>query len=235
MTHRDRGVPILVIAASVAAAAGAAAQAGMTYKPLRPVSGPVFTQGVLEMTPETLARFGKALATEDAARRATAANAAALQPQARLNKEQYQQCQMNAAMNPEFAQRMAEFNAAVSSAAGPEAQRKAAGSMQTGMQAYMEKECGPDPSAEPKRVDVSSEVRQAHQNAASDNGFTQRQYAILKERVSPLCLSDPAAPGPNGLQLPGDGSVFYVYTAAEVATVRPHCEAFLTSLYPNRR
>ncbi len=235
MIHRDRVVPILVIAASVAAAAGAAAQAGMTDKPLRPAAGPVFTQGVLEMTPETLARFGKALAVEDAARRATAARIAALQPKARLTKEQYQQCQMNAAMNPEFAQRMAEFSAAVSSAASPEAQRKAAESMQTGMQAYMEKECGPDPSAEPKRVDVSSEMRHAQENAASDNGFTQRQYAVLKERVSPLCLSDPVAPGANGLQLPGDGNVFYVYTSAEVAAVRPHCEAFLRSLYPNRR
>ena len=189
MAHRDGVVPSLVIAASVAAAAGAAAPTAMTYKPLRPAAGPVFTQGVLEMTPETLARFGKARAVEDAARRATAARAAALQPKARLSKEQYQQCQMNAAMNPEFAQRMAEFSAAVSSAAGPEAQRKAAESMQTGMQAHMEKECGPDL----------------------------------------------VAPGPNGLQLPGDGNVFYVYTAAEVATVRPHCEAFRKSLYRNRR
>jgi hypothetical protein len=232
MTHRDRVAPFLVI---VIAAGAAAAQAGMTDKPARPAPGPVFSQSVLEMTPETLARFGRALGAEDTARRATAARAAAPQSKARLTKEQYEQCQMNAAMNPEFARRMTELSAAVSSAAGPEAQRKAAESMQTGMQAYMEKQCGPDPSAEAERVDVAGELRRAQEKAAGDNGFTPRQYAILKERISPLCLSEPTAPGPNGIQVPGQGNVSYVYTSAEVAAVRPRCEAFLRSLYPERR
>ena len=74
---------------------------------------------------------------------------------------------------------------------------------------------------------------EAETKTAEGNGFTLRQYAILKERVTPLCLSDPAPPNPAGLKLKGQGNAFLVYTAAEVATLRPRCEAFIKLLYPD--
>lgn len=234
MRTQVRVLPILVVAASVASAPGAA-RAGTADTSPGPATGPAFSAAVLEMTKGTVERFAKALAAEDAARRSIAARAAAGQPKARMSKEEYQQCQMNAVMSPEYMKLVQDASQAASSATGPEAQRKALEGMTASMQAFMEKQCGPDPSAEAKGVDVAGEMRRAQADAAKENGFNERQYAVLKERISPLCLTDPPAPGGDALRLPGDGNVFYVYTSAEVAAVRPRCEAFLKSLYPKTR
>jgi len=70
---------------------------------------------------------------------------------------------------------------------------------------------------------------------AKANDFTVRQNAVIKERVTPLCLADPTPPSPEGLKIRGDGPVFFVYTAGEVEAVRPRCEAFMKVLYPDKR
>jgi hypothetical protein len=228
-------VSVVVFAACMASAVTAAPQAGMKYTPLKPAAAPAFSENVLEMTPATVDRFGKALAAEEAARKTIAAKAAAPAPQARLGKEQYQQCQMNLVMSPEYLQLMQQYGQALGASHDSKDQRKATEAVQTRMNSMLEKQCGPDPSAKPKTVDVSAEMRKAQENAAQENGFSQRQYAILKERIGPLCLSDDVQPGPNGLQLPGEGRVFYVYTSGEVEAVRPRCEAFVKALYPNTR
>lgn len=93
--HHLRVVVIIALAVSVGAAAAAQAQVGST-------AGPAFNQSTLEMAPGTLDRFARALAAEDGTRRAITAKAAPLQEKARLAKAQYEHCQMNLTMKPEY-------------------------------------------------------------------------------------------------------------------------------------
>ena len=225
---RHRLVGIIALVAGVGAVGTARAQTGSS-------AGPAFDHSVLEMTPETLDRFGHALAAEDGARRTITAHAAPLQEKARLTKAQYEQCQMNMAMKPEYMELLQEMSAAMSGAQDAAAQQKAAQAMVAKTEAFQLKECGPNPSEHAKAVDVSGELRQAEAAAAKENGFTVRQYAILKERATPLCLADADSPGATGLRLPGDGRVFYVYTAGEVQALRPRCEAILRWIKPAAR
>lgn len=220
------------------AAVTMAMAAGMVVSGARPVcaqaGGPAFNEYVLEMTPTTMERFGAALNAADEARKAIAAKAAVKPAKARLTPQQYQQCMANLAMSPGYMQLIQDLSEAASNATDPAAQQKMAETMGAKMQAFVEKECGVDPSATPPQVDVAGEVRRAEDQAAKANGFTPRQYEILKERIAPLCLSDALAAG-GPVRLPGDGHVFFVYTASEVQAVRPHCPAFTKLLYPKAR
>ncbi len=218
--------------AALTLAVGTAAAPGTGFAE----TGPKFTESVLEMTPETIERFAKALALEESSRKAIAAKANAPLPKGTKTREEYQQCQMELYTSPEFQQLMQDMTAALSGMGkDPAGAQRAAQDMQTKMDAEMEKKCGPDPDKTYRKPDVGSEIRKAQSEAARSTGFTDRQYAIIKERVTPLCLSDPAPAGPDGLKIRGEGSVFFVYTAAEVETVRPRCEALTGLMGPAKR
>jgi hypothetical protein len=210
-------------------AKGAASQSG------GPVN-PAFDEEVLEMTPATLDRFAKGLAEYEAARKEIAAKAAKPLPKPTKTKEEYQQCQMGVMMTPEFQQLMQEsITAMAGNSKDPAAAQRAGNAMAAKMEAFMMKACGPDPNKTYTKPDVGSELRGAQSNAAKSNGFTDRQYAILRERITPFCFADPMTPGANGVKIKGDGPVFYVYSASEVAALQPRCEAFTKALYPNKR
>jgi len=197
---------------------------------------PEFTEEVLEMTPGTLDRFAKALAQYEASRKEIAAKAARPIPKATKTKEEYQQCQVGVMMTPEFQQLMQEsIMASVAASKDPKAGGKAATEMQAKMEAWLMKACGPDPSKTYTKPDVGSELRGAQSEAATSNGFTDRQFAILRERVTPLCFADPTTAGSGGVKIKGDGPVFFVYSASEVAVLQPRCEAFTKAMYPNKR
>jgi len=199
-------------------------------------ASPEFNEEVLEITPATLDRFAKALAQYEAARKEIAAKAAKPIPKATKTKEEYQQCQVGVMMTPEFQQLMQEsIMASVAAAKDPKAGGKAAANMQAKLEESMMKACGPDPSKTYTKPDVGSELRGAQAEAATSHGFTDRQFAILRERITPLCFADPQTLSPNGIKIKGDGPVFFVYSASEVAVLQPRCDAFTKAMYPNKR
>ncbi len=219
MREKLVAVPVALAAAWLASAPPLAAQ-----------GGPKFSETVLEMTPATLDRFAKALALEERRRASIAAKAEAPPPKGTKTADEYAQCQMQVLMTPEFQKVMEDATKAMSvPGKDPAATQKAAVGLQETMQAMIEKACGPDPSKTYAKPDVGSLVRQAQADAAKANGFTDRQYAVLKERVTPLCLSDPVPAGADGARVRGEGAVFFVYSAAEVEALRPRCDA-LTKL-----
>ena len=106
--------------------------------------------------------------------------------------------------------------------------------MMAKLAALVETTCGPDPGRTGEKKEDAADVRKAEKTAAESNGFTVRQYAVLKERVTPLCLSDPVPPDPKGQKVKGQGNAYLVYTAAEVAALRPRCDALIKLLYPDQ-
>lgn len=216
----------------VIAAAGAAAMPKAAFAQ----ADPGFDDTVLEMTPATVDRFAKALALEESSRKSIAAKASAPVPKATKTKDEYEACQMELMMSPEFQQLMQRVTAAVSGGGkDPAATQRAVEDMQGKVDAAMEKSCGPDPNKTYSKPDVGSQLRTAQSEAARTNGFTDRQYAVIKERVAPLCLSDPAPADPDGLKIRGDGRVFFVYTASEVEVLRPRCEALMKLIVPKKQ
>ncbi|HUK14024.1 MAG TPA: hypothetical protein VLW17_12045 [Thermoanaerobaculaceae bacterium] len=230
----------ILIPAAAAALAGAVALDAQTPTPApaaakkRPApawsspdeGGSRYGGEVLEISPEVLDRFAAGLAAEETARKAIAAKSAAIKSQA-----DYDQCKSNVMMTPEGMKLLEDYNTAVN--AHPNdfaAMQKAATAMKLKMDAMTEKACGPDPAA--ASVSLPNLLRDAETAAAKGQGFTPRQFAILKERVLPLCLSDPTPPGAKGVKLPGQGNASFVYTAAEAEALRPRCESFLKALKP---
>jgi hypothetical protein len=233
-----------IAAAAVAAALEAQTSAGPEPKPVAAASQPAadfrpaFGETVLEITPATLDRLARALQAEESARKASAGKSAAAKPrgtpQPLKTKKEYQECQQGAMIGPEYAQLMEEYKAAISGQAKDSpAARKAANEMMAKLAAMIETACGPDPGRAATK-EVSADLRKAEKAAAEGNGFTVRQFAVLKERVTPLCLSDPSPPDPSGLKIKGQGNAYLVYTAAEVAALRPRCDAFIKLLYPDQ-
>jgi len=206
----------------------------------QPATGanPAFSETVLEITPATLDRLAAALAVEEKARKAVAGKAAAARPQgtpqAPKTKKEYQECQQGVMIGPEYAQLMEEYKAATTGQARDSAaSRKASSEMMAKLASMIETTCGPDPGRAATK-EVSTDLRKAEKTAAEGNGLTVRQYAVLKERVTPLCLSDPVPPDPKGLRIKSQGNAYLVYTAAEVAALRPRCDAFVKLLYPDQ-
>jgi len=183
---------------------------------------------VVEITPEVLDRFVKALAAEEAARKAIAAKQAQVKP-----AQEYAECKNSLMTSPEGMKLLEIYNAAIT--AKPDdlaAMQKAASELTMKMGALTEKACGPDPSV--ATTPVGDQLREAEAAGAKAQGFTARQFAILKERAVPLCLSDPTAVGANGLKLPGQGNASFIYTKDEVEALRPRCEEFLKLLKPSK-
>ena len=232
-----------VVAWAIAAAALAVSLEAQTAGYSKPTQGPAATPSaagirlefggnLLEITKETLDRFAQGLADEEEARKVVAA--ATPKPAPRMTKTEYDTCQQNLMTTPEYMQLAQEYAGSVSGHPKDATEaREAAEEMLTKLGALVEKACGPDPSRANEKLDTANRLREAETKAAQSNGFTLRQYVVLKERVTPLCLSDPVPPDPAGLRRKGQGSAFFVFTPAEVAALRPRCEAFVKLLYPD--
>ena len=197
------------------------------------VPAPAFSETVLELTPAVLDRLAKALAAEEESRRSSAA-AAGPTAGAQKTKQEYDECQQSLMKGPEYAQLLQEYPGATTGRSKDASAREAAQEFMTKLAALTEKTCGPDPAHTREKQDLARRLREAETKAAERGGFTIRQYAVLKERVTPLCLSDPVPPSPDGLRIKGVGSASFVYTAAEVAALRPRCDVFIKLLYPDQ-
>lgn len=178
---------------------------------------------VLTMTPENLDRLSKGLAAEEAARRALAAKA----PKTKSPAE-YDQCRSGVLSGPDAMKLMEDFSAASQKAASDTAALvKAAEAMQKGMDALVEKRCGSDPAV--GRSSAQERQREIAEAAAKDAGLTARQYAILKERVTPFCALGGAA-GKEGARIKAPGGAYWVYSASEVSALSPRCAALTKAL-----
>lgn len=196
--------------------------------------GPSFGGSLLEMTPDTLARVGKALAAEEGARRQLVAAADAAKATQKQREQQFSECQMRLLTSPEYQKVMQEMSQVMRDAKPTASWQQAIQAVAAKQEALQAKECGPDPSHDSTASDVAATLRALEGKVAKENGFTPRQYAVLKERASPLCLSD-APPGSSVVRIPATNNNFYIYTTAEVAALRPHCPVFLKLLYPTAR
>jgi hypothetical protein len=181
-----------------------------------------YNEHVLEMTAEVVERFAAALAAEEAEREEIERIAAAVR-----TPEAYQTCLMGVVTGPDYEALMAASSAASEKylanprdAAAAEAHRAA----QQALVEHMKQTCGADPdtfrSSELPKLQTRPTAA-----ALAAGGFTDTQYAILKERVAPLCGLAEAA-GDGVVRIPGDGkNIFWVYSAEEVDTLTPRCEA----------
>lgn len=175
-----------------------------------------YNESTLELTAKVAECFERALATENAELEAFRQWAATVK-----SEEEHQACQLQAMMSPEGQKLTAEYTASLE---GKEGQALLA-AMQVHSQkleALVDKACGPRPSAlEQRRRDAQ---KAAGEKARAECGYTERQYAVLKERLVPIC-GTPALAGADGaVRIPGSGTnIFWVYSAAEVEVLKQRC------------
>lgn len=179
-----------------------------------------YNEHVLEVTPAVLERFERALAAEEAERNEVARIAASVR-----TPEDYQACMMKAVMSPEAQALMAASSAKGEAyIASPRDQAAAAAyrKAQQDLVEYMSRTCGPDPDQFRSSELPKLQARPAEAGREA-GGFTVTQYAILKERVAPLCGMAEAA-GSDGIKIPGEGkNIFWVYSPVEVEALLPRC------------
>ncbi len=234
MSAQCRSLVIAATAVLAAAVASAQPRPAPTLQPAGAVPAPAFSESVLEITPAVLERLARAMAAESGARKDAAAAAAAPTPAGQKTPKEFDACQQAMMRGPEYAELMQGYGAAAAGKGKSAEARAAAEEVMAKLAALTEKTCGPDPARTAERQNVANRLREAESKTAAAQGFTARQYAILKERVAPLCLSDPEPPSPDGLKVKGYGAASWVYTASEVKALRPRCDAFVKLLYPDQ-
>lgn len=180
-----------------------------------------YNENTLEITPAVAECFERALAAENAELDAFKSWASKVKTQAG-----YEACDGEVAMSAAARAIGAEMVAATEK--GQEAMQVMKTASEK-MAALTEKTCGPKPSsAEQKRRDA---VQAAKAKGMAVCGYTESQYNILKERVTPICKSGVLAGADGALKVPGDtNGMFYVYSAAEVAVFKARCAALMSAL-----
>ena len=203
--------------------AGAEAAAADAASAAAPAAGKSpYNDHVLQITPELLDRLALGLGAE-AADRAEAAKTLAAIP----TREEYDQCVAAAYVNPAGQPLVADMRAKGEAFVANPSDAAAAAAYQQAQQAYnahVRQQCGPPAS---ELAAQQQELQQRpEKSGASAAGLTADQYAILKERVLPLCGM--AAAGDGEVRIPGEGKeIYWVYSQAEVATLRPRCGQLL--------
>jgi len=87
------------------------------------------------------------------------------------------------------------------------------------------KRCGKDPNDSELQKALYEQPKSA---ALKAGGFTEGQYAMIKERVHPFCA---LPPDKNGPKVQGSGSsLFYVYSDVEVQALRARCDKLVPAL-----
>ena len=175
---------------------------------------------VLEMTPAVLDRMEKALAAESAERAEVAKVLATFaKPDERMI------CEQRVAGTPEVQKLLEEYMAALEKANGDsKAVIAAAEKMEAGMKAVVDRECGEALAAERER--------ELHKRplvvGAEAGGFTEYQYAVLRERIAPFCRAgDALETSADGASLPVAGTKHrLVYSNIEIEALTPRCASF---------
>lgn len=181
-----------------------------------------YGESVLEMTPAVLDRFERALAAEEAQRQEVERRVAELP-----TSEAYQQCMVQLMMSPDgqrLNEAMMDKAAAYSADPGNAEASAAYQRAQDEYTAAIHERCGTNPD-EFEVSELPALLDAAEAAGWEAGGFTDVQYGILKERVTPLCgVADSV--GPGELRLPGMGqNIFWVYSALEVESLLPRCSA----------
>ncbi len=187
-------------------------------------AGPTFAENVLEITPELLDRLEKGFAAESKDRKAMVKDASKV-----LSDEEYQKCERAVYLTPEYQKAIREY------AAAPKkdlpATQRASGVYSNRLEELLAAKCGPGGNgAVSARQGVSQRSAQKGQAAS---GLTDYQYAILTERIIPLCTAASPAAGPGGeTRIPAGGysSLYYVYAPGEVAALRPRCAKLMRAM-----
>lgn len=166
---------------------------------------------VLEITPALLDDLARALAAEEAKLQEIAPLLASWRS---MTPEKYEACREEAKNSPEGQQILA--------AQGPANAARARALLGQ----LSEQRCGGDPRVPHRYQSLIDDLQQqAHVPGASAGGFGVRQYAILKERVTPFCAGAGLTGGADGgLRIPGRKTAFYVYSRTEAEALRARCE-----------
>lgn len=179
--------------------------------------GPTFDEVTLEITPPLLDRFEKGVTAEAAARKDVDRQVAKFLP-----TDAFEECQQSLMRTPEAQTAYREY-AGMLKGTDQEAMRKASEWYAQRLAEITRPKCGPSPSeAEIMKGDLLRGPEKVGQTTA---GLTERQYAVLKERILPFCTAAGAS-GPGDLRIDGG----YVYTTAEMEALRPRCAKLLPAL-----
>lgn len=176
--------------------------------------GPTFDENTLEITPALLDRFEKGLAAEAVERKNVDSQIAKFLPH-----DAYEKCEQSLMKTPEAQAAYREYTRMLKGT-DQEAMRRASEWYGQRLAEITRPKCGPSPSeAELMKGDLLSGPEKVGQKAS---GLTERQYAVLKERIIPFCT---ALSGSGSGELRIDGG--FVYTTAEMEALRPRCAKLL--------
>ena len=179
--------------------------------------GPSFDENTLEITPALLDQFEKGLAAEAVERKNVDSQIANFLP-----RDEFEKCRQSLMKTPEAQAAYREYTGMLKGT-DQEAMRKASEWYGQRVAEITRPKCGPSPSeAEVMKGDLLSGPEKVGQKAA---GLTERQYAVLKERIIPF--GTVAGAGGSG-ELRIDGG--FVYTTAEMEALRPRCATLLPTL-----
>ncbi|HSQ29716.1 MAG TPA: hypothetical protein VLN49_07700 [Gemmatimonadaceae bacterium] len=179
--------------------------------------GPSFDEATLEITPALLDRFEKGVTAEAAERKEVERQIAKFLP-----RDAFEKCRQSLMRTPEAQAAYREYTGMLKGT-DQEAMRKASEWYGKRLSEITRPKCGPSPSeAEIMKGDLLGGPEKVGEKAA---GLTERQYAVLKERVLPFCTAA-ASSGSGELKVEGG----FVYTTAEMEALRPRCATLLPAL-----
>ncbi len=187
-------------------------------------AGPTFDENVLEITPELLDRLETGLAAEHKERKAGVKEASKI-----LGDEEYQKCERAVYLTPEYQKAIREYVGAPKK--GLPATQRASATYSNKLEELLAAKCGPGGNGAVSQRQGVNQRPEGRGQAAS--GLTDYQYAILKERITPLCAAASPAAGPGGeTRIPAGGfsSLYYVYAPGEVAALRPRCMKLMRAM-----
>ncbi len=180
-----------------------------------PAAGLTFNEYMLEITPALLDRLEKGLVAEAADRKSW--------PKLLFGAD-YDRCKKALEESPEYRKEYDAFIARYGDL--PESQQPAAIKERLAREDKVRRaRCGPPfNEADTLRYRLPPRAEAAGQTAA---GLTERQYAILKERIIPLCQATETSAGAGGdvriAQKDAGSDVFLAYKPTEVEAMRPRC------------
>jgi hypothetical protein len=93
-------------------------------------------------------------------------------------------------------------------------------------------ECGTAPAG-PSLHEQEQALQASREAKLTAAGLTQAQFAVVVERLAPLCRMAARPAAGEGAQIPGHGrGIFYVYTPGEVEAITPRCGTLLPLVQP---
>jgi hypothetical protein len=165
--------------------------------------GPSFDEATLEITPALLDQFEKGLTAEAVERKNVDSQIAKFLP-----RDAFEKCKQSLMRTPEAQAAYRDYTKMLKGT-DQEAMRKASEWYGNRLTEITRPKCGPSPSeAELMKGDL---LRGPEKIGEKASGLTERQYAVLKERILPFCTAA-AASGSAELRIDGG----YVYTTAEM-------------------